>query len=483
MAVAQRLSLDLLLRVADHLGDRDLLNLGTTQQVLSEPLTRRAFIVALTDQPFNHNLKPVTYAIQNGDIQLLSKVVGFFDAMWPAGWKWSRFYTDGVGRLLRLAAAHNLESLQYLLHKYPLMLGGLVPPNLVPASVLEHGFYSVGNWHAPAVVNIRNWELVIEALKRGKYDCASFLFNYQPPLFPNGFPVRANAICYSSATTLDFLLDHGANLGADPLHHVAALVDIPDTQVFDLLVQRGFGVDSPRETLRDSPTGLMFTPLCEACRSFQPRNVEALLRLGANPNGITGSYSIKKAPLMGGFQYFSPSPILTLLLSPRWGLQVRANLEDFGRALIDCFQSLLHYGATTSMPLLNGDLLEILLLRVWRTLYRQIMNQMNSVLPECPDKPHDLNQGVQSLLLALGRVDVSPWDHVCQAISDMIPTWSGNARQARGKERLIRLLNDYQDKFGDLLGPAQLQESYLFKLPDRYAAQLENSTGEHFSWP
>ncbi|KAI0443918.1 hypothetical protein F4803DRAFT_513290 [Xylaria telfairii] len=479
MAVAQTLSFDLFLQIAQHLGCRDLLNLGTTQQVLAEPLTRRAFTVALT-VPFDHDLKPVTYAIITGDTQLLSKAIGFLDVLFPAGpWQWSRFYSKGVGSLLTLAAAHNLESLLFLLNKYPLMPepdnASPIPANLIPAPILAHGFYSVENSHDPALVNVRNRELVKSALEAGRLDCASVLLNYQPSLFPNGFPLNNDPICYSSATMLTFLVDHGAYLGSSPLHDAAALASLPDTRVFDMLVQMGFDVNSPLDTFRHSPMGLIFTPLHEACRWLQPERIEALLRLGANPNGITSNFWIKKVPIMSNFQYFTPIPLLMLLLSTRWDLTLWGFLvtfEDFGRRFLGSFQSLVRYGAITSIPYLQGCFLEILLLRIWRILYKQITRQPNLVLPSSPNMPRDLNHGVRSLLLAISNADVSPWDHVCQVVSDANPMWSRNVSQTRGKERLIRLLVDYQERFRDLPGPAQLRDSFLFELPRRYTFQL-----------
>ncbi|KAI0552131.1 hypothetical protein F4679DRAFT_592628 [Xylaria curta] len=462
MTVAPTLSLDVLLDVSSHLGARDLLNLGATQQALKQLFTHRAFIAALTRVPFDQDLKPVTYALQNGDIQLLSKTVGVLDALFPEGWQWSKFYAKGVGRLLTFAAAHNLLSLQYLVQQYPLIpgpRGPVVQANQVPAPA--HDFYSVGGSHAPSMVSIRNWELVIEALKKDRYDCASFLLNYQPSLFPDGFMLRAHPTCYSSHTTLNFLLNHGANPGVNPLHYLAE-TDPRDPQVFDVLAQRGFGIDSPPETLRHLPNmWSTSTPLQRACQFLQPRSVEALLRLGANPNGVASRFFIHRVSFMGSYQYSSPHPILTLLLSTQW---VSAG-SSFGSRLIDCFQLLLHYGATTSIPLLNGDLLEILMLRIWRVLYTQATRGSNFVLTQVPDRPGDLNQGVQSFLFALNEMDVSPWDHVCQVFSDIL---HGDAGLPRGKERLIQLLGDYQNKFGDLPGPAQLQQSSLLILPDRY---------------
>ncbi|KAI1745956.1 hypothetical protein F4680DRAFT_5291 [Xylaria scruposa] len=358
--------------------------------------------------------------------------------------------------------SHNLLSLQHLVQQYPLTPG---PPNQIPAPVLAHDFYSVGGSHTPAMISLRNWELVIESLKKDRYDCASFLLDYQPPLFPNGFPLRANPACYSSPTTLNFLLDRGASLGANPLHYLAE-TDPRDPQVFDVLAQRGFGIDSPLETLKHLPNMWpTSTPLQKACLFLQPRSAEALLRLGANPNGVGSRFFIHRVPFMSGYQYSSPHPILTLLLSTQW---VSADLS-FGPRLIECFQLLLHYGATTSIPLLRGDLLEILMLRIWRVLYTQVYTQAtrgsNFVLPQVPDRPGDINQGVQSLLFALNDMDVSPWDHVCQVFSDIL---HGGAALPVGKERLIQLLGDYQNRFGDLPGPAQLQQSSLLTLPDRY---------------
>ncbi|KAJ8129483.1 hypothetical protein O1611_g4147 [Lasiodiplodia mahajangana] len=413
-------------------------------------------IRALTKTPIDRDLF-LTQAVWDGDIQLLSRFIDFLDSKHPEGWSWSQYYPDGVGRILSLAAACNLKSLQYLVKRYPLWPGS--SEDAAPQSVLDHGFYSLGNVrYAAAFADLKNGELVMSALVGGRYDCASFLLRqYRPPLFKGGFLLRGNLVCYASAPILQFLLDHGACLGVDPLHHVASLAGLPDVLVFDAIVQRGFGVDSPRHAFEDSPVGEVLTPLHAACDSLQPANVEALLRLGANSNGISQSTWIRKVPLMTEFQYYSPHPILALLFSSQWDIMARDDYHPIAQRFLKCFQSLLRYGARTVIQLDNGSTLEILVHRIWRILYQSF----------------DQNQGVQSLFFFLENLSLPPSDEVCLMVSAVDPTREG---RDDGQESLllIQLFRDYQEKYGDLPGPAQLRGSDLLFLPDRLELNQTN---------
>ncbi|KAI1131189.1 hypothetical protein F5Y10DRAFT_287415 [Nemania abortiva] len=458
---------DILYLLAQEVPLGDLLNLALMRKDLWEPFYRIAFKRALTETPFDRDLPPLTHAIKKGDIQLLSRCIDFLDSRHPNGWNWSQFYVEGVGRILVLAATYNLESLRYLVGKYPLWPGS--SEDQPPQSVLDHGLYSYRNArYTASLVHIKNRQLVIGALKRERYDCASFLLRHQPPLFAGGFPLSGTPTCYSSATTLRFLIDHNAFLGVNPLHIAASLADLPDDQVFDVLVERGFGVDSPSHSYEHSSLREAMTPLNAACGSLQPTKVEALLRLGANPNGVARSIWIKKVPFTTELQHYSPNPILTLLFSNRWDLVAPSDYDHMSHGFTQCLQSLLRRGARTSIRLGNGSVLEVLVLRMWKVLCKQIMRR-NPELPQAPDQPFDKNQGVQSLLLALSSISLSPWDEVYRMVSAVDSTRGANTGQ--GSAQLVQLFRDYQEKYGDLPGPAQLRGSVLLILPDRFGAQ------------
>ncbi|KAI1425874.1 hypothetical protein F5Y12DRAFT_745032 [Xylaria sp. FL1777] len=471
MAASQTLTYDNLLNTIPYLSVEALLNLATTRQALNESLTNAAFEAALT-VPFDDDLKPVTYAIKNGDIPLLSRTLAFLDSLHPQGWKWSQFYENGVGRILTLAAAHNLKSLQYLVEKYPLWPASVL--EAVPVEVIEHGFYSTETArYVPSLADTRNRELVQSAVQENSYDCAAFLLTqYQPVLFPGGFTLRENPLYYSSTTILEFMIDHNANLGVNPLHDAVRWGNSIDRRVFDILVQKGFSVDSPLYGFDKLSIGSMTTPLNIACERLQPANVESLLRLGANPNGIGGGPCIRKIPFMGGYQYASPHPMLALLLSTQWDILPFDDPRVIGERFILGFESLLRHGAIVPLP--NRDFLDILLIKIWKVVCTQIIRRIGFVLPNCPDEPSDRNQGVRSLLCALSDINIKPWGQVFQAVSATNPIWSGNAKQTKGKARLIKFLYDYQEEYGDLPGPAQLRRPSLCVVPDRYSTQLNS---------
>ncbi|KAI1305698.1 hypothetical protein F5Y03DRAFT_406298 [Xylaria venustula] len=463
MAERPVLPYDILLNMAPCLSVKALLNLAITTSALNEPLTKAAFKAALT-VPFDQDIKPMTYAIKQGDILLISQTLAVLDSLHPQGWKWSTFYAKGVGRVLALAAAHSLDSLQFLVEKYPLR--PTMTAETVPTSVLDHGFYSVDTIrYVEALVDTRNSELVQIAIQQNQFECAAFLLTqYQPPLFPDGFALRGNPVFYSSATALEFLIDHGARLEVDSLQNAIVTGNSVHPQVFDVLVEKGFNIDSPCRHLAHLSMGLATTPLNIACGRLQPVSVESLLRLGANPNGISGSSSISKSPFLGGFRYFSPNPMLMLLLSTRWDLTPSQDHRILGQDFIQCFQSFLRYG---SMILILDDVfLGIFLFKVWKVVCTRILKK--SSIPDCSGYPNDLNQGVRSLLSAISDANITPWGEACQIVSDGNPIWRGKAKQTKGKERLVQFLRDYQDEYGDLPGPEKLARPFLCTLPERY---------------
>ncbi|KAI1199615.1 hypothetical protein F5X97DRAFT_119594 [Nemania serpens] len=495
-----RVPYDLLLLVAKFLGEGDLAHLAAVNQDLSKPVSRLAFKLALAPVVFSPGRrsvryacyyykgrrvssypKPFTYAVENGDVELLSRAFNHLDSSYPQGWSWWQLYGIGVGELLSLAAAHNLESLQYLVGKFPLLRGSSIPTSTLSAEfedqlpVLDNSIYSsrIGFYVSGMLADMRNEGLVVSALTGGKYDCASFLLGYQPPLFPRGFQVGMHRVCYASATTLQFLIDHGAHVGSEVLYPVAAMDNLPDARVFDILVQRSRGVNSPPAATEGSRMSEVSTPLHTACKYLQPTNVEALLRLGAEPNGFNGNAWIRKSRwIMASYNYSSPNPILALLFSHLWDMVSWNDYQSIGRKFVQCLQLLLRYGGRISVPLQDGNILEVLVLRLWKCICHEVMNRPDFALPACPDHPDDIGEEVQAMLLTLNDVTVSPWDEVCRIVSDADPTWRGIAGQTPGKQ-LVKVLRHYQERHRDLPGPAQWRGRSPLILPDRFGARSD----------
>ncbi|KAI1190330.1 hypothetical protein F5B17DRAFT_387630 [Nemania serpens] len=478
-----RVTYDLLREVAKYLDEKELANLAAANQDLSEPLSRLALKRALTRPPFVENSndeyqvveleycpKPLVHAIEYGDVQLLSRAFNLLDILYPQGWIWWHLYGSGVDALLELAAERNLVSLQFLLTRFPLLPSSSQQETGSESeferefSVPDNSLYSEGTGSSSTgvIVDMRNGNLVRVALQSGRYDCASFLLRLEPPLFPRGFELGMHRVCYTSATTLQFLINHGAHVSDETLHRVAAMDNLPDTRVFDILVQScGLDVNSSR-----SSTEEWLTPLSIACDGLQSANIDALLRLGAEPNGDTW---VRRDPfLLTEFHYTSPNPILTLLFTHFWDTTHWKHYQRLGRKFIRSLQSLLRHGASVSMPMEGGSILEVFVLRIWKCICHEVMNRPGFTLPECPDHPDDVNPGVQSMLLALNDVTVSPWDEVCQIISDVDPGWREIVEQAPGKAQLVKILRHYQERYRDLPRPDITWWRSQTHLPDRF---------------
>ncbi|KAI8633037.1 hypothetical protein F5Y19DRAFT_490232 [Xylariaceae sp. FL1651] len=470
------LSYDALLQVSQFFDEKELLNLGATNKSLHQSLTWRALKEALFEKPIDYDRKPMTYAIMNGNIQLLSQIHNFLDSFYPDGWKWSRFYTTGVERILQSAATQSITSLQYLAQRYPLRPGS---QEYQTTSALHHGFYAAnGHPYVAEFADMQNRALVRSAILAERFDCAAFLLKqHQPPLFPNGFKTGRDTVFYNSASTLEFLIKHGACLGEDALHIVAAGCSRCEPLVFDVLVKNGFGVDSPNPCLIDVSNSQIETPIHTASHHLNPTAVEALLRLGANPNGI-GHFWLEQNHFNGSFRYRSPNLFLTLLFSPEWDVAswVPGRTSDaIGQKLILCFKSLLQYGAKTSIPLLNCDVFEVLLLNLWRVVGIQALDELRYTLPRFSNNPQDGNQEVQSLLQALEQIEVHPWDELCDVVVDATPEWKKRAMGTSGKQRLLKLFRTYQEQHRDLPTPSQLlQYPSVITLPDRYVVELND---------
>lgn len=455
MAVSSIFPVHLILDIANQLDGVDLLNLALTHRDLDDPLITSLLKPAIIDLPLDSNIRPITYAIKNGHVQLLTRITKWLDFYYSdppedrycdeQSFSWSQFYSKGVYELLTLAATSNLKSLKHLLQIYH-----LIPiPNTAPP------------------LELQNRDLVESAVMKGKYDCAAFLLkDYQPTLFPGGFPLMRDVSYYSSAAALEFMIRHGAHLPEDALHHVAGLDDI-DPRVFDIIVENGFHIDSPDPYFAQSVPQVVVTPLYIACMNkMRSSTVENLLRLGANPNGIGAPMVYIRVPVQ--VRYHSPNPILNLLFSTKWDMIAYAEdgeARSIGLGFIECLEALLRYGATTSV-LPSGDVFDILLVRIWITLSLGILPAFRGY-----NKLQDINHCIQKMFTILGERNLSPWDQVCDRVAEVHPVWREKSGELRGRKRLLELLRGYQATHGDLPGPVALASRTHMVLPDRIAVQ------------
>ncbi|KAI1113682.1 hypothetical protein F5Y14DRAFT_202637 [Nemania sp. NC0429] len=493
-----RVPYDVLLLVANFLIEEDLANLAAVNRDLSKPLSRQALKLSLIRGQFNqHNQviphyltyfvgsinspphpPPLMYAARHGDIEMLARALDLLDFLYPDGWTWWGLYNASVSRLLHHAAQYSLEALQYLVARFPLLPASMVDENVTPISVLNNTMYSNGEGYyvRNLFVDARNQGLVATALTMERYDCASFLLKHQPSLFPNGFPLGQYWVCFTSATTLQFMIDHGCLVRTDTLHRAAGMEYLTDPRVFDILVKY-VDVESPRPISANSVMAEASTPLCTACDKARPLNVKSLLHLGANPNGVSSNYWLKRIPFNIGFRYLSPNPLLTLLFSSRVelaGWECNKVLADF----LKCLRLLLRCGASTSVSIRRGTVLELFVLRMWKLLGFRTMSLPSYKRPLIVDHsdPVAEAEGVEAMLAALddSEMDVSPWDLVCEIIAESEPAQREIMGQTPGKAQVVRLLRHYQKIWGDLAGPAQTRRHLLshMTLPDRFGAQF-----------
>jgi len=494
MSAAQSLPYHLILRVGKCLKGQGLINFLATTRNLTQDLVRYSLGASLTKTPFNEDLPPVTHAIKTGNTELFAEALQYINLYYPQGWTWFRFYNLGVSELLKLAAAHNLESLQYLIQLYPLR-PGLEETNT--DKVLIEDFYTLQPsatpvQHEPAWVDYRNQELLDVALLAGKLDCVSFLLRgHEPPLFPSGLSVLRD-MYLTSADTLEFLLDNGAQFPPIALHIFATLGYLPDPRIFDVSVQHGIGIDSLPQNCTSTFLRQAYTPLLAACYVGQPTAVEALLRLGAKPDGLQRPW-IRPASSIDGLDdvspsstldFYSPNPILALLFSHQ-PFQVEMEIAAVGRKLLSCFDLLVRFGA--SLPTLDDDMCRILLRRIWTLVCCQTFERLTAaqrcptlhslnqyMSPDVSGQLGDLNEGVKSLFSALKIMDVRPWDDFCDRIVELNPDWKETAGGSRGKDLLMKLFHDYQITHGDLPGPAQVRFGFagMGGVPFRYEVHL-----------
>jgi hypothetical protein len=471
MSTAQSLPYHLVLRLGKCLKGQDLINFLAMNRNLTQDLVRYSLETSVTQTRLNEDFPPVTHAIKTGNTELFAEVLQCINSCYPEGWSWFQFYDSGVSWLLHLAAAHNLESLKCLTKLYPLK------PAVVEQRDHDNpqieSLYRI-TWSSPMFagasvgwidgwIDSKNQELLDEAVLAGKLDCVSFLLRaHQPPLFRRGVSILRD-IYLASADTMEFLIDNGALFPPIALHKFATLSCLPDPRIFDVAVKHGFGVDSLPQDCISTFLREAYTPLLAACYVGQPTAVEALLRLGANPNGLGRPWIRPVEGTRSKLDFYSPNPILALLFSHQ-PFESRDEIAVVGRRLLSCFDLLVRFGA--SMPL-DDDMCQHLLRRFWVLVCTHMLqSQHNNPRLQVTYRPYfqnaigDPKEGADALFSVMETADVAPWDELCDRIVELGPEWKEKAGESRGKGLLMKLFHDYQAAHGDLPGRIGVESEF-----------------------
>ncbi|KAI0388817.1 hypothetical protein F5Y17DRAFT_463331 [Xylariaceae sp. FL0594] len=390
MADTLKLQSRQILRVGKILKGQDRINFMAVNREITKDMTLHCFSTTFRNTPYDEDLPPVHHAIKTGATR---------------GWKWFRFHESGVEELL-LAAAHNLDSLKYLAQLYPLRPafdGTVIEREIVEDMYLPYYHYVPiqrnGSWIMTKNQRMVDTALIQDVLRR---------------------------LYLSTADMFAFVLDHSAQFPPIILHILAALKRIEDPKIFDVAVQRGRDVDGLPENCRNSFLNQAYTPLLAACYATQPVAVEALLRLGANPNGIMEPWlRDREEPREGGctgLDFYTPNPLLALLFSQQpweWAT-VPPDMPRCGMS------SCAGYGRGLGMKSANETLAK----------YRADEGSWPFATRRA--------EIVQSLLSDLQTADVRPWSDLCERLVEYNPEWEEVAGGAKGRDLMLKLFTHHE---------------------------------------
>ncbi|KAI1408332.1 hypothetical protein F5Y13DRAFT_204870 [Hypoxylon sp. FL1857] len=231
-----------------------------------------------------------------------------------------------------------------------------------------------------------------------------------------------------SARVAECLFDHGIKITANMLRRLSYTGREFDADLCRVLVNKG-GLDVNKERERGAAFYDGGTALGEACSWINPIAIETLLELGANPNGV-------KLELGEEIDVYRPIDILVScwesmsMVGHKW--------RKIPQVLHRCLKALIEHGASTSESPVAGHPVKVLLEGIWRLL--------------CPcarvaaGVAKRRNVTFDRLLEALSTVDIGPFEKLCDLVVDANPEYSAMAEGLRGKERLIKLLSQQEDR-------------------------------------
>ncbi|KAI6086807.1 hypothetical protein F4821DRAFT_237505, partial [Hypoxylon rubiginosum] len=258
-------------------------------------------------------------------------------------------------------------------------------------------------------------ELLATAIWHDQIDIVEMILD-RPPLFDHSFHwgrfMHSHGLVAQipSVAMAECVLRLGWKPYADVLHEIVVDDKLYKENRADLLE-----VITKRRDI-DINYGYWRIPLISACNVVNIPAIEALLKLGADPNVVNKSDREERA-------------IEILLTANKWR---QGNWRRVSRAMYKAIKLLIEHGATTSPRPRAWNLVDMVLRRIWRLI--------------CPVIRHAAGVGpegkvtLERLLDVLLTVDIRPLDKLCDVVLDSSTQHSDITEGLRGKERLAKIL-------------------------------------------
>ncbi|KAL7623537.1 hypothetical protein AAE478_007220 [Parahypoxylon ruwenzoriense] len=436
MSGTQKLPFEILSGILKHLPVRDRATLGLANKALwAESHEKVLEEVLLYNWNSTEASQPLLYAIINGHVDMLSTIYEFLE---PVVARRSWWYLLSNVLDLKKVFGERVNSLKYLGYDYT----GFTLSLCCTKSV---GFILDSLDLLPLDIRCCDWrymvcmrgdELLPIAIGEDYFDTVDFLLD-RPHLFSAMFKSeslwegRIEFGC--SASMAEHLISRGYEPTVGALWHMCTPT-ARKVGSFGVLVRNGCDVDGAVEYERRCTT-----PLLEACYWGNPAAIEALLRLGADPNGVEPVRKRKESEKLDGFvrwhQMTRPIDVRSsdlISLSPSW--------KTCAKNMYACIVPLIEHGASTSHMPHAGDPVKSLLRGVWRMILPRLKNALGI---DTYDKSWTLEDFFE--VLPRAEIDIGPLDELCDIVVDATPEYSAKAEGLRGKERMVVLFRQVED--------------------------------------
>ncbi|OTA70764.1 hypothetical protein K449DRAFT_19066 [Hypoxylon sp. EC38] len=418
MYETQRVSFDILLEIVKYAEPEDRTCLALARMELYSAIYPDILQHALFDLYNADALRPLRYAVRTGNLPMLSMIYNLIKSdtrKWHChkctrDWNWYLGHYYSLD-LFELAMCNSSKSFEFLIDT--MEDSGMV--NLKG----EEGYQRGCHWATTPE------ELLGRAVWLDKLDCVRIildrqhLFGLANESMPCSLHYEATGLHDKiSAPVAEYLIDRGIKFSSHSLVHMCmgGFDGYFNADLARVLVNKlGLEVDYVSDYYFFRRTALSW-----ACEYPCPAAVEALLELGANPNGVKGMMR----------------PIDQLLASQAW----KNNWPKVATTMYRCFKALIEHGAAITREPGKGEgihPIQKLLHCIWR------------VLCPCARVAARAGKGrrvtIERLLNALLKVDIEPFDKLCDVVVDANQEYAAKAKGLRGKQRLVKLLRGEQN--------------------------------------
>lgn len=435
-----KLPLDTLYEVSKYLPLREQLDLSCVRRDVCSMISPFHLLRrALLDLPLRDAAKPLMHAIRTDNVSMLSTIDSIIrTAETPRNWNLLLTYTEHYC----IESSFPLEeALRYSSKCFEFLLDIILLGNTDVFSLQkQHGLVVIPPGDQP-IRSIYMAELLATAIWHDHVDCVGMILDRLQLFDLCGYPFNWEDFMTNPRNVLrqipsvrmaKCLISRGWRPPSNALHEICTDYRLYKENRADLLsvmVSNGVDINGMEGT----------TPLIAACDEVNVPAIEALLKLGADPNATAPSrFSLgvlcvkaRGDSLLNKQGFMRPIDAL-LKDAKKWKGKP---WQAIARAMYKSIKLLVEHGA--AMSTLPDDQksespVYILLRRVWRLI--------------CPTLRHaagvDEREHVtfDQLLEELSTVDIQPLDKLCDIVLDSSSEYSDISKGLRGKERLARIL-------------------------------------------